>query len=877
MIQEDLVIHKIFSQVAEKFADQIALQIRENSHWQRFTYREVETIAKSVAAFLIEKGYKKRDCAALILENCPEWVVVYLGIMYAGLTCVAIDNEIGTADLDNIFRDCRPVIAFTSHKILQDKINNISYRKLKVIAVESEDFKKIKAQKKQNIPWPEVMPLDIASLIYTSGTTAKPKGVMLAHYNFCSDFRSIDRLNICLPEDNFLSILPLYHTYAFMVTLLVPLLTGAKVTYAKSFKPEDLVRIIKEANITILTGVPQLFSLIHKAIFEKIKRIPTLLRPLIMPLVKQKVRRRFGKSLRLLVSGVARLEPQVGRELSNLGFKVIEGYGLTETSPVVTLNPPKRIKFGSVGKPIPDVQIRILNPDRSGVGEVLIRGPNVMSGYFKRPDLTAQVKSADGWFNSQDLGYLDKEGYLFLTGRKKDVIVLSSGKNIYPEELEEYYIQSPYIKEICIFQKRQEQFGQNVELLFAVIVPDFEYFRKKKEVNIRGKIRWELENMSSKLPTYKRIMGFIVSKEELPRTRLKKIKRYEVTQRYLGRFPQEEVKREPRFSLEDKEILGSETAQKIIKYLSSQLKKRVDLDSHLEIDLGIDSLGRVELSSGLESQLSVKIPEALIDNTLTVKELIINIKRIVEAEVSKGTLGIEEPQRQKTWGQIINEAPPREVLSKIKARYGFFDEVLTWIFKNILTFTFRLFWFLQIKGKEFIPSSGPYVFCPNHASYLDGFVLLASVPTRCAVDLFFIGHAQIFEHPLVIWSVKVARLISIDPVAHLTESLQAARFVLGHKKLICIFPEGARSIDSNIQEFKKGIGILAKELNIPLIPVYIEGSHFSWPRTKRFPRPYPLKITFGKPVLWQDLGNDYEMIAKRLREEVLKLRSQRDN
>ena len=315
--------------------------------------------------------------------------------------------------------------------------------------------------------------------------------------------------------NNFLSILPLYHTYAFMVTLLVPLLKGATITYAKSFKPEDLTSIIRQTDVTILVGVPQLFSLIYKSILEKIKKIPFFLMPIFIPFLKQQLRKRFGNSLRFFVSGGARLDPAVAKGLSKLGLKVIEGYGLTETSPVVSLNPPERLRFGSVGRPIPGVEVRIQNPDRYGVGEIFIRGPNVMRGYFQQPDLTAQVICPEGWFQSGDLGYLDKTGYLFITGRKKDVIVLGSGKNIYPEELEEYYSQSPYIKEICVFEKSEEQFGQKVNLLFAVVVPEFEYFRNQRQMNIRDKIRWELENLSSSLATYKRIMGFIISKEVL--------------------------------------------------------------------------------------------------------------------------------------------------------------------------------------------------------------------------------------------------------------------------------------------------------------------------------------------------------------------------
>ncbi|MFC1593101.1 AMP-binding protein [Candidatus Omnitrophota bacterium] len=864
-MQQDLVIHNIFSQVAGKFPRQVIFQEQQGSLRKRFTYNEVENIAIRIAEFLVELGYKKGTAAVIILENSPQWGMIYLGIMYAGLTCVAVDCEATADDLINIFRDCRPVVIFTSAQIYREKIINTGLKAKRVI-VDSRDFENIKAGQAGKILLPLVLPSDIASLIYTSGTTAKPKGVVLTQCNFCSNFRSIEQLNISSAKDNFISILPLHHTYAFMVTLLVPVLTGARITYAEGFKADELAGIIKQANVSILTGVPQLFSLIHRAVFEKIKNIPFCLRPFINPILRKKIRAKFGKDLRMLISGGARLEPKIGQDLSGLGFKVIEGYGLTETSPVVCFNPPQHPKFGSVGKPIPGVEIKIFRPDDNRIGEVFIKGANVMPGYFKQPELTALVKSEDGWFNSQDLGYIDEQGYLFLTGRKKDVIVLGSGKNIYPAELEEYYSQSPYIREVCVLEKINQQFGQEVKLLFAVVVPDFGYFRKKREVNIREKIRWELENLSSRLPVYKRIMGFEVDKQELPRTRLKKIKRHEIYQRFLGYDSVEKIVK-PLPAAGDEVILQSEIAQKIIQYLSRQLNKSVNLGSLLELDLGIDSLGRVELGSGLESYLSLKIPQQLIDSVLTVRELIVSVEQIKAASTER----LINPL-QKTWGQILDSAVPVEVLNKIRINYGVLDMLLTGVFKCIFRCWFRLFFSLKISGREHIPSRGAYIFCPNHASYLDGFILFSSIPYRCAINLFFIGHAKIFEHPLIRWAIKIARLISIDPLTHLTESLQASRFVLERNKVICIFPEGARSIDANPQAFKKGVGILAKELNIPLIPVYIKGSDSAWPRTQSFPRSHPLHIIFGKPVLWQELGSDYEEIAAGLRKQVLKLK-----
>lgn len=869
MPEESLVIHNLFSRVSNRSPDRISMQIKEAAGWQAYTYKEVELLARRIGAFLIKRGFKKGERAALILENRPEWGIVYLGLMFAGLACVALDHELSPKEINTIFNDCQPRVVFTCGDIFK-KLANIGFRRIIWVQVDSEEFTKIKTSPAADVNWPEVHPADIASLIYTSGTTGKPKGVVLTHANFSSNFSSIEKLKLIRTDDNFLAILPLFHTYAFMVTLLVPLLLGAKITYVKGLRPEDLTAIIKEAKITILVGVPQLFALIYRAINEKLKKIPPILRTGLLPLIRRKLRVKFGKSLRLLASGGARLEPEISKGLWQLGFKIIEGYGLTETSPVATFNPLEKPKFGSVGKSIPDVEVKILNPDPAGVGEVLIKGPNVMQGYFKRPDLTAEVITRDGWFNSQDLGYLDQDGYLFLSGRKKDVIVLSSGKNIYPQELEEYYAQSRYIKEICVLEKSQERFGQKSGVLFGVVLPEFDYLRKKKVVNTREKIHWELENLSSNLPAYMRIRGFIITREELPRTRLKKIKRYEVYQRFLGDLGLEELEK-PVPNEEEKIILESTVGRKIIQYLSAQLKKKVELNSHLELDLGIDSLTRVELGLGLERVLVLKIPEEFVDNVQTVKELILNIQRIEQGSKEKPAAPPET--EQKGWAEILSQEPARGVLQRIRLSQGLAEKTLTLVIKGLLIVFSRLFWLLKVSKRENIPAQAPYIICSNHASYLDPFFLFAAVPLRCASNLFFIGHADIFEHPLVKWAIRLARLIPIDPVARSTEALQASRFVLSHKKSVCVFPEGMRSVDDGLQEFKKGIGILVKESNVPVIPVYIKGSHYTWPRTKKFPRLHPVKIIFGRPVLAQRLGGDYKSIAEELRQGVLKLKN----
>jgi len=884
MKEENLVIPELFSKAVSEFPDKVALQVKRNNHWLKITYKELEEYALKVATFLIKEGLKKNDTVAIILENRPEWAIIYLGIMNAGLTCVPLDPQLNQQEVSNFIIDSNVKIIFCSYDIFVKKIKeNIKNGLTKIVVLDIPEsdsktlisFSDIERILPDANVMPNILAQDIASLIYTSGTTAQPKGVLLSHANICSNSRSIRKLNICSSMDNTLSILPLHHTYAFMVTLIVPLFLGATVTYCLSLKPQDLSRIIKENGVTVLVGVPQLFSMLHKTIFERIKKIYLLFLPFALLLMRIKVRRQWGRKLRLLVSGGARLDPWVARDLSRLlGLKIIEGYGLTETSPVVTLNPPEKIKFGSVGRPIPDVQIKILNPDKSGKGAVLIKGPNVMQGYFRHPQWSEAVIK-DGWFYSGDLGYIDSEGYLFLIGREDDIIVLSSGKNIYPEELEEYYSRSLYIKEICIMAQREEKFGRSIESLHAIVVPNLEYFQQRNETNIRGKIRWELENLGKNLTNYKHIMGFTVTKEELPRTALKKIKRYQVREEYLEERVRYDIK-ETGFSEEDLKILSKDIAKKIIHYLQSQLKKPVYLDSHLEIDLGIDSLSRVELGLGLESLLSVNIPDKVLYTVSTVKDVIMKISEIIEK--AKQPEIYETKVTQKTWSQILREPPKEEILKKIRIEVRLLDLLLTWLFKNLFSFIFRICWLLKTRGKEHLPKKGPFIICPNHASYLDGFIVFCGLPLKLALNSYFLGYSAIFEHPLIRWAIKLARLIPIDPNVDLTDAMQIVSSVISQKKIVCIFPEGHRSIDENMGEFKKGVGILIKELDIPVVPVYIKGSHQSWPRGNRLPRFYPLRVIFGRPLLAKELlerkdyrGDDYETIARNLREEVARL------
>jgi len=864
MPQENLLVHEQFNKAAEKYPDKASMRIKKNDGtWKSYTFKEVQGLAKGIGAFLVKEKFKKGDFALLISENRPEWGMVYLGMMYAGLVCVPLDPQLSSQEIDNIQNDCGARLVFVSAKTAE-KISPKTRKESKIVILEP-DFSRIASTSMQGISWPKVSTDDMASLIYTSGTTGKPKGVMLSHLNFCSNADSIDKMGIFLYSDNVLSILPLFHTYAFTVTLLIELFIGPTIVYLETVDSEALVHIMKEANITLLVGVPQLFNLIHKAVFDKLKKIPPFVQLLLTPLIKAKVRKTFGKGLRIAASGGAKLNAKVAQDLYRLGFHLIEGYGITEASPAVSFNPLNKVKFGSVGPPLANIAVRIDNPDKDGMGEILVKGPNIMLGYYKNPEQT-QAVIKDGWFYTGDLGYLDREGYIYITGRAKDVIVLSSGKNIYPDELEEMY-KSPYIKEICIVAKNEEKFGSFQESLFAVVVPNFDYFRQKEEINIQYRIRWELENCMRNLPSHQHVTGFVVSKEPFERTRLGKLKRHIIQEQYLKEAAPAGEGKEAAFSEEDLKGVDPEIARKIIDYLCAESKKKARLDSHIEIDLGIDSLMRVQLEAGLQALFKVKVPPAFMAKVYTVKELVIKVQELL----GSGSAEAAGEEEKKSWGQILKEMPSKEILDKVQLSFNFWEVLFSLLVKAVLVVLFKVFWFLRGEGKENLPKDGPYILCPNHASYLDGFAIALNLPVKTALSTFFLGHTEIFAHPMVRWGARIGRLVPVDPTIHLTEALQISSYVLKKGKIVCVFAEGGRSAGEKIAEFKKGIGILAKELEVPIVPVYVAGSYYSWPRGALLPRPYPLKVIFGRPVYGRQLGSDIDTITEKLREEVIKL------
>ena len=852
--------------------------------WQTITYNQLAGRVTGLASHLIKAGAKKEDRIAIISENRPEWAAAYLAILSSGCIAVPLDAQLGPAEVKTLLTDAEADIVLHSSKtggqlaVFTGHFRKSTGRDPLLIDFDTTEYREIEKR-----PPAESLPAcsrdDIASIIYTSGTTGNPKGVVLTHTNFCSDARALIDARIVSHEDNVLSVLPLHHTYAFMCTFMVPLFLGASITYPQSMKGPDMIAAIQGKGVTIVVGVPQLLGMIRNGIMARINALPVPLRFLLTKIITisgaarkklginpgrlifRSVHRNFGNRFRFFTSGGAKLDPAVMEDLEALGFTVLEGYGLTETAPVVTFNPAEKRKPGSAGRPLPSVSIRIAHPSNAGEGEIEISGPMVMKGYYNRPSATAEVLH-DGWFRTGDIGRIDQDGYLFITGRSKEVIVLSSGKNIYPEDVEKMYLSARLIKEICITGKEVDGI---TESLHAVIVPDFEHAKQAAISNLYDAIKWEINALSGGLPSYMRIQGFTLRKDALPRTPFGKLRRFMIKAGQTEHGPGKQA-----VTAAEETLFADEIGSTVLNVLRSVLKKdrKIEADDNLELDLGMDSLSKIELVVAIEAALSLKLSEDFMSDIHTIREL---IEKIGSSSGPRLTTGAEKTG----WKEIISEEP-EEQISLEKPELIMLPSRIAYAVMQLLTkFLFRL----EARGLENISASGNFIITPNHASYLDGFIVVLSLPFPVFRNLYLLGISDFFTGSLKGWFAKKAHVIAIDSSAYLSRALQTSAYVLRHNRSLCVFPEGGRSPDNTLLEFKKGVGILAVEMGIPVVPAYIKGAYEALPRDAAWPRFNKITVTYGTPLSARHVDfskkpagmDDYQYFAYLIREKVKEL------
>jgi long-chain acyl-CoA synthetase len=673
--------------------------------------------------------------------------------------------------------------------------------------------------------------------------------------------------------------------------MIMPLISGGTIIYPRAILGEGLLEAMSRTRPTAFVAVPQIFYAFHQKIvdvlrqshfparifIDGISRVFYAIRMMtgvnLSRVLFRKIHLRFGKSMRIFISGGAKLDEKVEKDLLKFGFTVLEGYGLTETSPILTLNPPGRIKPGSAGVAIPGVTIKISDPDEKGFGEVTARGPNIMKGYYKRDDLTAQVLK-DGWFHTGDLGYIDKDGYLFLTGRSKDIIVLSSGLKVYPDEIERIYGARAPIKELCVFEAPELSAGKGIEgsrVLWAIVVPDLDFFKKKTEVNLREIIKAHIEAVSMQLAMHKRLMGFTITLEPLPRTSLGKLKRFIIKEKYLSEILStgSEARGIKTASPEELLMMERDIAKKIGMYLKKYAGLGRDIlpGDSLELDLGVDSLGRIEIASELENILKLKISDELMSAVFTVKDLITLCERLPPEnsdfeKTDRVTEGVVLKIDSGSWREKLKILPDQRSLKEIDIKPSLMYNTVHSFVIDLIRLFFKIFYRLEVEGSTNVPRSVPYIIYANHTSFFDGLIIAASVPRYARQELFFMGFRMYFDLPIIRNLIKIGKIIPLDFSANLLESLRSASYVIRNRKGVCLFPEGRLGIDGKVHDFKKGFEILAEGSGAKLVPAFIEGAINAWPRTRKLPKLCRIKVRFGVPLTSDKVGQAREELVK---------------
>ena len=884
------------ARAASRFPDRAAVEMAGDDQ-PRLTYADLAALTARMATWLTTAaGVGRGDRVAILAANDARWVAAYLGILRAGAVAVPLDTAYTARQVQTVLTDCQARVILTSERLEPAAVDAIS-------GTHPVRCARLDMALDGYAADPSVAPMqdgDAAAILYTSGTTADPKGVVLTHGNLEAERASAFAVVRVTEEDAVLGVLPLFHALAQMANLLLPLAAGARVVFLPTVNSATLLGALQTHGITIFACVPQFFYLIHQRVMSEVAARGSLARRIVGllvgtigwlrdhtglnpgPRIFARVHLAFGPRMRMLITGGSRFDPVIARDLYGMGLTLLNGYGLTETSGAATLMRPGDRFTTSVGHPLPGVEVRI-EPDAAATadgttapdaGEILIRGPVVMREYFNRPDATATTLD-QGWLRTGDLGRLDRDGRVYITGRKKEVIVLSSGKNLYPEEIEAHYRQSPFIKELCVLGV-SEPGVPSAERLHAVVVPDDDALRARGIVNLKELIRFEIEGLAVQLPAHKRILSYDISTEALPRTTTGKLKRTEVERRRQASAATVAVGRTA--SPDDAAWQEDQTRRPLIETLCERLDRAsVHPDDNLELDLHLDSMERVELLARLEQRQGTQVPPEVRATIFTVRQLIDAVLTAPVAHASPVTTRADGSQQE--WATLLATAPDPGIATDL-ARPALRRAVTFWMLLRVVAVLMRVSWRVDIRGREHLPAQGPYLITPNHQAYLDGFLLATALPFGVLRQLFFVGASEYFDTTATRLLARAANIVPVDPDANLVNAMQAAATGLRLGKVLMLFPEGERTIDGTLKPFRKGAAILASHLDVPVVPVALDGLYDVWPRGRavnwRLLLPWTrhrVTLTFGPPLRLGPVP--YAAGTDRVREAVVALLGRR--
>ncbi|HEY0713555.1 MAG TPA: AMP-binding protein, partial [Polyangia bacterium] len=833
---------ELFDTTTKHHSTRTAMRLERGKREDVYTYDNLRELATRAGAFLVSQRVAAGDRVILIAKNAPEWGMAYFGILKTGAVAVPIAHEMTVPEIVNIARASGAVGVIIGDD-LHEKRSGLAgalgdaglvtrvwpFDQVFTLLDEAAEAELAKSLVSR------VQPDSIASLIFTSGTTGKPKGVMLSHRNFTFMVSELSRVFEFGVTDGMLSVLPLHHTFEFSAGLLMPLSRGAQITYLPELTGEAISGALKKGHVTAIVGVPALWELLKRRVMQKFNDKSPIVEPIMKALsnANYELRNRtgldlgmflflpvhagFGGRIRYLISGGSALSPEVMKTFQGMGFNFYEGYGLTETAPVVSVTPPKSNPIpGSVGKPLPGVELKIDNPDASGVGEVITRGKNLMLGYWQDEEATAKVVR-DGWFHTGDLGRIDEDGNLFLVGRSKDVIIDSNGKNVYPDEIEELYKESPFIKELSVVGLPDG----SAEHVAAAVVPDLKHDESLTPAEVNARIEAHFAKISAELPFWKRVKTMMIWEGDLPKTAKRSVKRPEVVAGLLkrrGGVPEASNTADS----------GTGWFLDIVATVVGRPRSAIAWKSRVA-ELGFDSLMYNELAEALD-RAGVSLPEH-IDFTGAVD--VAELHQMVlkgGGKAGKGRRDGDSPAKSDRDIEV-----PDAIARLGKKGVGFAQKLL---YQRVLD--------TQVEGQMHIPANTNFIVAANHSSHLDmGAIKNAlgeaghNLASLAAADYFFRNKWRRAAF------ANFTNLVPMDRAGSIRRSMDAAEGVLRRGQSLVVFPEGTRSTTGEMADFLPSLGYLAARAEVGILPAFVSGTYEALPKGSAIPKSRDLKVRFG--------------------------------
>ncbi|ACV38062.1 AMP-binding protein [Leptotrichia buccalis] len=791
--------------------ERLALVDFDNKH---INYIDLINNIKYFSEYVVE--LEKEKFGLIVMENRPEWIYSFFAVWDKKSAGIALDANSNSGEILYVLEDSHPNVIFCSNeteKTVFEAVEKYSSKNtVKIINVDkiTVEHEKMNAIKNMEFELENPTGDETAAMLYTSGTTGSPKGVMLSFNNLNTEMEGLYEKGIFDYRDQILAILPFHHVLPLTATVLLMLKYQTSIVFVEKIASKEIFDALEKNRVTAIIGVPRVFKLFYDGIKQQIdakfitrfiyKMMSNVKSLKIKRKVFAKVHKKFGGHLDFIVVGGAKMDPEISRFYETLGFYALEGYGLTETAPVIAVNSKKERKIGTVGKRLYNVEIKTVDE------ELWVKGPIVMKGYYNKPEKTTEVITEDGWFKTGDLAAIDEEGYVTIRGRKNTMIVLSNGKNIDPETLENRVIaqSNGLIKEIGIFNYKNK--------LAAIIVPDLLEFRKRGITNTKAYIKNVVEDYNLKAHNYEKVLDYKLFEEELPKTRVGKTRRFMLPDLYEKN---EIVKKE-------KTPEPTDEAYKILKeYVKKNKGIEPQPEENLELEIGMDSLDIVEFFAFIENSFGIQLDEEKFAGMP-------NLKLLSEYINQKAT---KFEDNDIDWKQIISETKPIE------------DNKNRWvtkflkIFQPIVDLYFRV---KKIDRKKL--TDNPQIFVSNHQSFVDPLILGSLFPNKIVFNTLFLAIDWYFKKGVMKLLVSNGNVVLIDINKNIRKSVEEIVGYLKGGKSIVIFPEGARTKDGKVAQFKKVFAIIAKELNVDVQCLGIKGAFEAYSRYMKFPKSKKIEV-----------------------------------